>query len=171
MPSSTHLRLERDIDVLFAGTLTPERRVFLRKLRRLLPDSVKMIVKEFVWEEEYAGLMSRAKIGINLLRPEMEHGVNLRTFEIPAFGAMEITGFCRDEWLTPGKEAEVFNSAEEAAELIRRYLKDDKAREKMAEAGRKRVVREHTIDGRVKTLMDCIKVQPCRGKVEPFHND
>jgi len=161
-PSSTRQKLEtvleRDIDVLFAGTLTPERRRFFDRLRKLLPDRVKMVVKEFVWEEEYAELMSRAKIGINLLRPEMKLGANLRTFEIPAFGAMEITGFCRQEWLAPGKEVEVFRSAEEAAGLVKKYLRNDEARQKMAEAGRKRVIKEHTFDKRVEKLMEMISV-------------
>ncbi len=150
-------RALRDIDILFVGTLTPERKVFFEKLRRLLPDRVKMVVKEFVWEEEYALLMSRAKIGINLLRPEMKHGVNLRAFEIPAFGAMEITGFCRDEWLASGKEVEVFGSVEEAAELVKKYLKNDRARRKMAEAGRERVMREHTFERRAEKLMQELK--------------
>jgi hypothetical protein len=146
-------RTLRNIDVAFVGTLTPERRRFFDRLRKLLPSSVKMVVKELVWEEEYARLMSRAKIGINLLRPEMEHGVNLRAFEIPAFGAMEITSFCRDEWLTAGKEVEVFNSVGEAAELVKKYLADEKGRSKIVEAGRNRVMREHTFDSRAHKLM------------------
>lgn len=159
MASSDHLFDERvrDIDVVFVGTLTQERRRFFDKLRQLLPKTVKMVIKEFVWEEEYAELMSRAKIGVNLLRPEMERGVNLRAFEIPAFGAMEITSFCRKEWLVPGKEVEVFGSAKEAAELIKKYLKNDRARERMAAAGQERVMREHMFDERAERLMETVK--------------
>ena len=156
MLSSTHLGLERDIDVLFAGTLTAERKSFLEKLRRLLPDAVKMVIKEFVWEEEYAELMSRAKIVVNPIRPEMAEGANLRMFEIPAFGGLELSSFGKKEWLIPGKEILAYGNEQEAAGLIVRYLRDDKARREMAEAGRKRVVREHTFDKRAEKLMEMI---------------
>ena len=73
--------------------MTPERREFLAELRKLLPETVKFVVKEFVWEEEYAGLMSRAKIVLNPIRPEMKNGANLRMFEIPAFGALELGSY------------------------------------------------------------------------------
>ena len=163
-------RTHKDVDVLFIGTLTKEREIFFDKLRQLLPSKIELIVKEFVWEEEYAYLMSGAKIGINLLRPEMRRGANLRLFEIPAFGAMEISSFSRPEWLTPGKEVEVFGSVEEAAALVKRYLGDDQARVKMAKAGKRRVETEHTFDKRAERLMEFIKAQPCFDKAGPFRN-
>ena len=147
---------DRDIDVAFVGTLTAERKSFLEKLRRLLPDAVKMVIKEFVWEEEYAELMSRAKIVVNPIRPEMAEGANLRMFEIPAFGGLELSSFGKKEWLIPGKEILAYGNEQEAAGLIVRYLRDDKARREMAEAGRKRVVREHTFDKRAEKLMEMI---------------
>jgi glycosyltransferase involved in cell wall biosynthesis len=144
----------KDIDVLFVGTLTPERREFLDELRKLLPESVNFVVKEFVWEEEYAKLMSRAKIVLNPVRPEMKHGANLRMFEIPAFGALELASYGNKEWLTPGKEILVYKDAEEAGELIAKYLKEGKKREEMAERGKRRVFKEHKFEDRARGLME-----------------
>ena len=154
----------RDIDVLFAGTVTPERREFLAELRKLLPETVKFVVKEFVWEEEYAGLMSRAKIVLNPIRPEMKNGANLRMFEIPAFGALELGSYGKKEWLTPGKEMLVYKDAEEAAGLIAKYLKDGKKREEMVERGKGRVFKEHKFEDRARNLMGIIgEIRGIRG--------
>ena len=150
-------RALKDIDVLFVGTLTPERKKFIGLLRKLLPEAVNFVVKEFVWEEEYAGLMSRAKIVLNPVRPEMKHGANLRMFEIPAFGGLELGSFGKKEWLTPGKEMLVYKDAEEAAELIKRYLKDSKRRQEMIERGKRRVFREHRFEDRAGKLMELVK--------------
>ncbi|MDZ7586437.1 MAG: glycosyltransferase, partial [Patescibacteria group bacterium] len=150
------IRGVRDIDVLFVGTLTPARKKFLNELKKLLPESVNFVIKEFVWEEKYAKLMSRAKIVLNPIRPEMTGGANLRMFEIPAFGALELGSFGKKEWLTPGKEMLVYRDAEEAAGLIVEYLKEGKKMEEMAKRGRKRVLEEHTFEKRAEKLMEII---------------
>ncbi len=148
----------RDIDVLFIGTLTPARKEFIGLLRKLLPESINFVVKEFVWEEEYARMMSRAKIVLNPIRPEMAGGANLRMFEIPAFGALELGSFGKKEWLTPGKEMLVYKDAEEAARLIVRYLKEGKKREEMAGRGKRRVLEEHKFEDRARKLIELIKM-------------
>lgn len=148
---------DEDIDILFVGTLTPERKRFFDELKMMLPDEVKFVVKEFVWEEEYAELMSRAKIVLNPIRPEMKFGANLRMFEIPAFGALELASFGKKEWLTPGKEMLVYKDTEETAGLIKRYLKDGKRREEMIKIGKRRVLLEHTFDKRAEKLMELLE--------------
>lgn len=151
------IRWIRDIDVLFVGTLTPGRKEFFGELKKLLPEAVNLVVKEFVWEEEYAGLMSRAKIVLNPIRPEMAGGANLRMFEIPAFEALELASFGKKEWLTPGKEMLVYRDAQEAAGLIKRYLKDWKRRQEIVERGKKRVEKEHRFEDRAKRLIEIIR--------------
>ncbi|MBI2310002.1 glycosyltransferase [Candidatus Collierbacteria bacterium] len=149
---------KKDIDVLFVGTLTEERKRFLNNLRKLLPKSINLLIKEFGWEEEYAGLMSRAKIALNPIRSEMAGGANLRMFEIPAFGALELASNGKKEWLMPGKEMLVYKDAEEAVGLIAKYLKDDKRRLEMINRGMRRVKREHTFKERAEKLMEFIKM-------------
>lgn len=145
--------VKRDLDVVFAGTVNPERTAFLKKLRTLLPPSVSLTVKQFIWEEEYATILSRAKIALNPLRSSMKQGANLRLFEIPAFGALELASHSNSSWLTPGKEVISYQSARDAAAKILYFLKHSKEREKIARAGRTRVFREHTFVHRFKKIL------------------
>jgi spore maturation protein CgeB len=55
--------------------------------------------------------------------------------------------------LTAGKEVEIFKSVQDAAALVKKYLADEKGRLRIAEAGRNRVMREHTFDSRAHKLM------------------
>lgn len=144
---------KKDIDVLFVGTYTPERKIFLNKIRKLLPAKIRVIFEQFVWEEKYALLMSRAKIILNPLREEMKNGANLRMFEVPAFGALLLGNNGRKEWLWPGKEMVVYKNAEDAAEKIIYYLKNKTEREKIVKNGMDRVAAEHTFLDRTKKLL------------------
>lgn len=147
----------RDIDVLFVGTYTPERKKFLRQIKKLLPTTVKTVFKEFVWEEKYAALMSRAKIVLNPLRDEMENGANLRMFEVPAFGALLMGNSGRKEWLWPGKEMVVYKNVEDAVKKIIYYLKNKTEREKIVKNGMQRVMKEHTFLDRTKKMLNLLE--------------
>lgn len=146
----------RDIDILFVGSVTSERQKFFLQLRNLLPPNISLVVKEFVWEEEYARLISRAKIVLNPVRSEMKHGANLRMFEIPAFGALELASYGKKEWLTPGKEMLVYRDAQEAARLIVEYLKEGEKREEMIKRGKRRVIGEHKFEDRARRLIELV---------------
>lgn len=148
---------KRDIDVLFVGTYTPEREEFLNKIRKLLPAKIKVVFKQFVWEEKYALLMSRAKIILNPLRSEMKNGANLRMFEVPAFGALLLGNSGRKEWLKPGQEMVVYKEIEDAAKKIVYYLENKTEREKIVKNGMDRVAAEHTFLDRAKEMMTLLK--------------
>lgn len=149
-------RTLRNIDVLFVGTVTPEREQFFQKFRKLLAPGVSFMVKHHVFEEEYAMLLRRAKIVLNPLRPEMRHGANLRLFEIPALGALELASHTSSEWLVEGKEIVTYTNAEDAARLVEYYLSHEKERKKIVQRGRERVFREHTFEKRFEKLLNLI---------------
>lgn len=146
----------RDVDVVFAGTVSEDRESFFRELRRFLPSSVSVLVKQFVWEDAYATLLSRAKIALNPIRPSMKHGANLRLFEIPAFGALELSSYSQDSWLIPGIEIVTYESPKGAAWKIVYYLNHPKERERIDRAGMKRVMREHAFVNRFRKLIEMI---------------
>lgn len=149
-------RTLRNIDVLFVGTVTPEREQFFQKFRKLLAPGVSFMVKHHVFEDEYTALLSRAKIALNPLRPQMRSGANLRLFEIPALGALELASHTSPEWLIEGKEIVTYKNAEDAARLVEYYLSYEKEREKIVQRGRERVFREHTFDKRFEKLLNLI---------------
>lgn len=90
--------------------------------------------------------------------------VNPRTFELAACGAFQIVDdrtllsevFTKEQVLT-------FSRPEDLVPLVRQWLSDDMARRQMADAGRQRVLAEHTYDHRMRQLLTQIGVsQPDR---------
>lgn len=82
-------------------------------------------------------------------------GLNTRAFEIPAAGAFELTDHVpgMETLLEPGREVGVYRSPEEAAELTRYFIKTEGERRRIAEAGHRRVMGEHTYRHRMEALL------------------
>lgn len=80
--------------------------------------------------------------------------VNGRLFEVPMCGGFLLTGPAMhlEDYFVPGKELVVFHSAEEMIELARFYLSHDTERKKIAAAGYRRAVMEHTYTKRFRTI-------------------
>lgn len=85
-------------------------------------------------------------------------GLNTRAFEIPAAGAFELTDYVpeMESLLEPGREVAVYRSPEEAADLARFYVKAEDQRRRIAEAGYRRVLAEHTYRHRMQTLLEVV---------------
>lgn len=82
------------------------------------------------------------------------HQHKARIFEIPGSGGFELSGWTKgiENLYVPGKEIELFRSAEELVEKSRFYLKNTKKREAIAQAGYKRTLEDHTYEKRFSTL-------------------
>jgi hypothetical protein len=78
----------------------------------------------------------------------------LRHFEVPGTGAFQLTNTNPElsELFTPGKEVAFFDDNDDLCDKIVYYLKNEKKRLAIAEAGFERAHREHTLDHRVRTL-------------------
>jgi spore maturation protein CgeB len=59
--------------------------------------------------------------------------------------------------LEPGKEIVTFQSREEMIDLIKYYVGKDALRKKISDAGRKRIMDEHTYETRMRQLTDIVK--------------
>ena len=107
--------------------------------------------------EEMARVYRQSRIVVNIGRDDYPQDANLRTFEAMAAGALLITSI-PSELTEVGFEDGVhflgYREAEEIAVLVRNYLGDEAARKRIAEAGREKVLREHTYDVRVKKWME-----------------
>lgn len=97
----------------------------------------------------------RAKIALNAHHAQMREGVNMRTFEIPASGAFQLCDAKArlGDLLDIGREVAVYQGVDDLVDLLHRYAADDAARARVAAAGRRRVLRDHTYTVRMAELV------------------
>lgn len=158
-------------DVVFIGTLFPDRQQLLVQLidkgfslgvYGQLPQGVSLLPKlayvyhHHAWGKQTSIIYNVSKIALNLIPPHMPNGGNMRTFEIPACGTLQMANRCPEDWFTPGKEIVLFQSLPDLKKKINYYLSHEKERKKIADAGYKRVHRDHTYEKRFKAILKLI---------------
>ena len=165
----------RDIDAVFVGSLGRLQKntgPLLAEVKKLVPslqiygNISKSALKKFGLAENYMGpawgskmheILSRAKLSVN------RHGeiagpyaVNMRMYESTAAGAMLLTEDKTNlkDLLTPGTEVVAYRNNRDAAEKARYYLDHPEELAKIAKAGQKRTLEEHTYQQRVSRMAD-----------------
>jgi spore maturation protein CgeB len=95
-----------------------------------------------VYGDDYARALSGARIGIGFLRKAWPDQHTTRTFEIPACGSLLLADRTEEhqELFKEGVEAEFFSSEPELVDKARYYARNEVARLRVAEAGRRRCV-------------------------------
>jgi hypothetical protein len=109
--------------------------------------------------EEMALVYRQSKIVVNIGRDDFPEDANLRTFEAMAGGALLFTSLPTELSAIGFQEGVHFVGYRDASEivpLIQQYLADEPPRRRIAEAGRARVLREHTYDRRADTIVELI---------------
>ncbi len=152
-------RSQYDSDVCFIGHRQPH---YAQRLKALSTIGVKLriwgdawpayanshpwakgLVSPGLWGESYPVALACAKIGLGLLGKHIPETSTTRTFEIPATGTFllaERTAL-HQQLFEEGKEAEFFSSDEEMIDKVKFYVAHDKARRRIAAAGRARCER------------------------------
>jgi spore maturation protein CgeB len=115
--------------------------------------------------EEYVKIFLASGINLNLhsslshpgIDP-MKDFVNPRTFEIAACGAFQLADYRSElpEMFKIGEEIELFHTIEELRDKIAYYLPRPEEREKIAKAGMRRVLKEHTFVHRLAVMMSAV---------------
>jgi len=82
--------------------------------------------------------------------------VNPRTLEVPACGGFQLVDRSRglEKFLAPGREVAVFDNEGQLLEMIDHYLRHPEERQRIAQAGRRRVLNEHTYYHRMEALLE-----------------
>jgi spore maturation protein CgeB len=115
---------------------------------------------KFVWFEEYAKVVQLSKIFLAFdSMPHIRKSMSARMYTAVGCGAFYL---CRhidgiEEVLTPGKEIVTFRSDDEMIEMIRYYIGNNELRLKIAEAGQKRVLKDHTYEKRIGQMFALIE--------------
>lgn len=100
-----------------------------------------LIIKgEHLYGEDYAKAINATKINLCFLRKINRDEITSRSVEIPACGGFMLGERTKRhlETFKDGEEAVFFGDDNELYAAIVKYLADDKSREKIAKAGRKR---------------------------------
>jgi len=103
--------------------------------------------------------MRRVPICLNLMKGCLETGLNIRHFEITAYGGFMLT------YATPelsscfqiGQECEVFHDEAELLERIKHHLDHPRRRREIAAAGQQRTLRQHLYSHRILQLIDVLR--------------
>ena len=116
---------------------------------------------EPVYGDFYAAAVTEARINLGLLverRPGAVSGdlTTCRTFEIPACGGFLLHERTEElaDFYEEGREVACFGSPEELVEKVRYYLDHEAERARIAEAGHRRCVREHSLTVRAQAVVE-----------------
>jgi len=153
-------------DVVFAGTLLPDRQKILKKLTHFnlkifghIPSTFKLdpsLTKHYygqAWGKKMVNIFNASKIVLNFVPSHMPTGGNLRTFEIPGCGAFQLVSRCPKEWFIPNKEIVIFSSTKDLIQKINYYLKNPIRRSKIAQAGHHKTHQHHTYQKRFEAIL------------------
>lgn len=110
--------------------------------------------------EEVAEVYRRSKIVVNVPRDDFPQDANMRAFEAMAAGCLLINRVPA-ELTAIGFEVGIhfvaYRDENEIMDLVETYLSDDTERERIARAGRQKVLTEHTYDCRAEQLVRTIE--------------
>jgi spore maturation protein CgeB len=168
---------ERDVDVVFVGSMFVNKMPLLAKVKRAFGRRFRLHGRgswkmHAYWHlkfgfpglirslgfEEFIPLYHRTKLGINVHNRGDYTVGGYRLFELPANGVMQISdgGPFLEAFYDPGREVVGYSSADDLIDKIRYYLEHDQEREAIARAGFRRVMRDHRMTQRFRQAGDLI---------------
>ncbi|MFQ5495581.1 MAG: glycosyltransferase, partial [Phycisphaerae bacterium] len=114
--------------------------------------------------------MRKVPICLNLMKGNLETGLNIRHFEITAYGGFMLTYETPElsDCFEIGKECAVFHNEAELLDSIGYYLDHPDERREIAAAGQRRTLRDHLYSHRIRSLVALLrKADVLPGAVAP----
>lgn len=161
-------RSRYECDVCFIGAPYPERVRLLKRLHGL-------DVRIWGWSgwkntelaNRYRGPLNAkesakayrfAKICVNTNITPHAHGVNVKTFEIAAAGGFQLSDRTKDlsTLFNKGVELDVFVDEDDFKKKVQYWLEHTEERRRIARAGQARCLRDHTLQVRMRELLNVI---------------
>ena len=114
---------------------------------------------KFVWGKDYAKVARLSKIFLAFdSMPHIRKSMSARMYTAVGCGAFymcqHVAGI--EDVLTPGREIVTFRSDDEMIDMIKYYLSRDEERRKISEAGKLRVLNDHTYEVRAKQMIEIV---------------
>jgi spore maturation protein CgeB len=159
-------------NVVFVGAATPRREQLLAELAEYGlaiwgPGWRKTPLKDYCRGEslgldDYVRAYAGASVAINIHRENeggTASGCNQRTFELAAIGVPQVVDNRRDLPLAfdQGKELVTFDSGADLKQLVKELLQDQTTADRLAQAGRRRALAEHTYMHRLATVLAAVR--------------
>jgi spore maturation protein CgeB len=112
---------------------------------------------KFVWGKDYAKVARLSKIFLAFdSMPYIRKSMSARMYTAVGCGAFymcqHVAGI--EDILTPGREIVTFRSDDEMIDMIRYYLSRDEERRSISEAGKLRVLNDHTYEVRCRQMIE-----------------
>lgn len=100
-------------------------------------------------------------IGRRLGRTRLGDQIKGRNFEIPGCGGFQLSGHSEDleDYFTPDEEIALFTSPDELFDKARYFLSHDSERTRIAQAGYRRTMAEHTYEHRYREIFREVGLQ------------
>lgn len=155
----------RKSGLVFIGNNTPSRRHIIRELQRLTtvdPYGPRAEAGWPFWRRRRftpaasARLYGSYQAVLNMLQPPNTiHGLNLRAFEVPLCGGLGTYPDTPDlaTSFVPGEEIIAYESNADLANQLQNILTDPQRAEAITQAGRERVLKDHTYLERARRLL------------------
>jgi spore maturation protein CgeB len=174
---SVNSESERKLDVCFIGSRYSLREKYLKAVAELAlkvgfsfkfwgfdwskeetDKSLYRYYQGITFGEEMVKIYSSSKIALNIEHSIDRSGGNMRLFEIPACGAMQIVNEKEEieNLFKRGEEIVMFKDTRELKEKILYYLRNDEIRSKIAQAGQARAHREHNYERGLKYIIEAL---------------
>jgi spore maturation protein CgeB len=160
-------------DISFAGGWRPEREAALTLIATTFPE-LKMLIKGTDWErfcknpillkncdpnpvygKNFGDFIRSSRINLNVIDDTNFPAANMRFFEIPAAGGLELSSACPEmsSYFTNREDILYYNSEKEMIDQIKWVLDNPGEAEKLRKAAIEKIEKEHTYLDRVTELL------------------
>src|SRR5207247_1489397 len=121
---------------------------------------------------EFAKAVSCSKINLNIIDSSNQHAANMRFFEIPAAGGLQVSSNCpeMESEFKHGEHIFYYESADQLADLFASLKNNDELRRRVAVAGNALVKRKHTYQHRAQMILEYCRSTAVRSPL-PFAKD
>lgn len=151
-------------DVTFVGTAQPVRVAMVEALAR---HGIHVQCFGYGWPagpvepDRIPDILRRSRISLNFANSSGANQIKARIFEVTGAGGFLLTEAAPglDRVFEIGPEVVVFHSAEDCAQLVRRYLADSRGRDMIARTGNLRAQRDYSYAARLRQVLSALTVR------------
>ncbi len=154
------LKTTKDIDIIFVGTVSPKREIFVNFLKK---KGFNIICYGVGWKfppiylKNLVDKYRRSKIILNFTRGKI--GFSIRVLQAMGTSSFLLSEYCQDleKFFTKGVYLEWFKTPEELLGLIRIYLSNELLREAIAYQGYEYILKRFSWDNMINKIIQIIR--------------